>query len=218
MPVEMTPITGGAGDNGAYLAVGEAISLATPWAAVVPGMSAFLAKDSATQAAVLLWASLDIDGQKYQGCKFDPPPGIANDGGQVREFPRLPDGLMGAWRNGGGLGMWPGYYWGSAVGMSTGGEIWDWDPTANDGQGAAVVPLTVKQACIFQAAWRCLPKYAKRLEAIKSGLVQQSIGTASETLGAGTPSQGGGGMAMDGLCADASRLLADYLLKSGRIL
>ncbi len=214
MALEGVPITGGTGDNGAYMAVDEAVALAAGLVGTAPGVDTFLAKDSATQAAMLLGASLDIDALRYQGCKFDPPPGIANDGGQVREFPRLPDGLLGAWGRFGGMGVWPGYYWaGGLPGVFSGEMPWDWDPTANDGAGGAVVPLVVKQAVIYQCAWLCQPKYMKRLEAIKSGLAAQAIGSASETYAAKM-----GTFVSDGLCDRASRMLAKYLLKTGRIL
>lgn len=178
----------------AYLTVTEAPSLA----ANMPGTTALLVLVDDAMAALLLLASLDIDvAFKYQGRKF-------NGELQEREFPRIPYGT---------IRQTPGiintYYPGTAPTP----KIWDWDPLANGGQGGAVVPPTVQYATIWQAVWLLQPQFAARLEAIQSGLKQQSIGTASETF-AGLLEVPGG---FSGLGDRAARMLNKYRIRTGQL-
>jgi len=188
----------------AYLTTSDAQALA----ATLPGLEIFLAKDDASQAALLLLASMDIDRRKrYQGRKYDPTQG--------NEFPRI---------HGDGLALPPigSPEWavlslpqqGVAVMAS---NIWDWDPAANDGQGGAVVPDAVKYAALYQANWLAQPQFAKRLAKIRSGLTSQGIGSASETYAAAAVSAAMASPAM-GLCEQAAAYLEKYRLSGGPIL
>ena len=176
----------------AYLTTLEARTLA----ATLPGLAALLALDDAVLAATLELATLDVDtAQNYQGHKCDQ--------NQKREFPRVAYGQPVE----GQLIQVP-----ALVPMTPDTVIWDWDPAANAGVGAAVVPDKVLLACLYQAAWLLNPKYAARLENIRSGLASQGIGTASESL------QKPGEMDQTGLCDRAARIMNKYRLRSGRML
>jgi hypothetical protein len=151
-----------ADDSGSYLSVADARALA----GTLPGFAGLLAKDDATLAALLALATVDIDvAMRYQGRKFDPS--------QQLEFPRVAYGdLSPSTVQSMELSPFP-----YLPGVGGGSVIWDWDNDAN----AAVVPQKVKIACLCQAAWLTSSQFAARLEAIRSGLAGQSIGTGSET-------------------------------------
>lgn len=86
--------------------------------------------------------------------------------------------------------------------------IWDWDEDAE----AAVVPQTVKDACILQAAHILNnPEQAARLDAIRSGLASQSIGSLSESYLKPTDLPGG----LSNLSSRAEQLLDRYRLRTG---
>jgi len=89
--------------------------------------------------------------------------------------------------------------------------VWDWD----DNAGRAVFPFNVKLACANQAAWLQQPKFAKRMEDIRSGLASQSIGTASESYVKAADIVAGG---FTGLGDRTMRLMERYLLTTGRLL
>jgi hypothetical protein len=183
-----------------YLTTSQALALANEIGGV--GLEAFLAKDDAGQAGLLLLASLEVDRRlRYQGCKWDPQ--------QEHEFPRVPFGIEGQWPP--ANATWPAVINGQTMAID---DIWDWDTTANDGQGAAVVPEAVLIAVLYQSNWLAQPAYYKRLEKIRSGLADQSIGTATETLNPLILAQGSG----IGLCERAAQWLDKYRLRSGRIL
>jgi hypothetical protein len=68
---------------------------------------------------------------------------------------------------------------------------------------------------VYQCAWLLQPEYAARLEAIRSGLAAQSIGTAAETfIRAGEALSGG----FTGLSDRSSRIMQPYRLKTGEML
>lgn len=194
MPIEATPITPATGD-GAYLSVDEARALA----ATLPMMTSVVAQTDEALGMLLLLASVDLDrAMRYQGSRFVPE--------QVREFPRLPHGIYFD-RN---CGAFPGVVYGPGFPLPEQPVIWDWDATNK----VAVVPDAVKIACLFQVAWLLDSKHAQRLEAIRSGLAAQSIGSASETyLNPATMPE-----SMTGLSDRASRLMERYRLKTGKML
>jgi len=186
MSVTMEPLSGGLVE-GAYLDVPEARSLG----ATLPDLTALLAKTDDDLAVLLLAASWDLDAaMPYQGAKYDTTPG-----GQVREFPRL--------QRSGGASV-------SAPAPAVGVGVWDWD---SDTQ-AAVVPKQVKLACVYQAASLLDPSFRGRLEAIRSGLASQSVGSLSESYV--TPGSIPGGLS--GLCERAQRLMDRYRLRSAPLL
>jgi len=164
----------------------------------LPEVAALLAEDDDALAALLLIASIDIDhAMPYQGAKFDAT------GAQPREFPR--------WANTHDRPALP-----TPANHLTGPHpghglpiVWDWDAD-ND---AAIVPDNVKLATLLQAAHdRADPAFAERMEAIRSGLTGQSIGSWSESYDpAATP----GGPS--GLCDRAHRLMERYRLRSGAL-
>lgn len=189
MSVVMTPAT--SDPNGAYLATPAARTRGAVLAAM-PGVPALLSSDDATLAALLLAASIDIDSaMRYQGLKYAPD--------QVREFPRYRDATADRRRDAD-----TGQY-------LTSSPVWDWDSDA----GVAVVPQAIQDACIIQAAWiNASPEASARLDAIRSGLAAQSIGSLSETYL--TPSSLPGGFS--GLCNRAQQLCERYRLKTGGLL
>lgn len=161
----------------------------------LPGVTALMATGDAELGALLLAASLDIDtAMPYQGCKYDPS--------QEREFPRYVNPLGNQQR------MID--YQQSAIGNWIPG-VWDWDSDTS----AAIVPATVKMACLLQAASiKTDPNFRGRLDAIRSGLAAQSIGSLSETYLAPASLPGG----MTGLCDRAQKLMDRYRLRSGGLL
>jgi hypothetical protein len=176
----------------AYLEADEARVLG----AALPGLATLIAKDDATLAMLLSLASIKIDAaMRYQGRKY------AAD--QVREFPRVAygDNLDNTivWANPGLQGIVP-------------DVVWDWDSE----NSSAVVPQIVKVATLYQAASSLDASLASRLEAIRSGLKGQQIGTASETYATLAEMAAVGGLT--GLCDEAHRLMERYRLRTGRIL
>lgn len=174
----------------AYLTTDEARLLAQSLGVTLP-------EDDTALAAALLVASLDIDAaMRYQGRKY------AVDGTQEREFPRIPDvsGLC------------------AVSATVTGGSaetVWDWDDDAN----AAVVPDQVKMAVVFQAAWAAsstATETTRRLEAIKSGLKSQQIGSASEQYA--TIAEMTAGIGASALCERSLRLMQKYRISTGALL
>lgn len=186
MSVTLTPLTA---EPGSYLVASEARALAAALPAA--DLAALLAKTDADLAVLLFAASLDIDAaMPYQGVKYD------TTGAQVREFPRLQ-------RSGGASDAL------APTHLSPPG-VWDWDATS----GAAVVPKQVKFACLYQAASLLHPGFRGRLEAIRSGLASQSVGSLSESYL--TPGSIPGGLS--GLCERSQRLMDRYRLRSAPLL
>jgi len=185
----------------AYCVPSEARGL---MASIPAALLGTLATQTDTQLAMLLaTASEDIDAtMPYQGRKYDPT--------QLREFPRIdaspsarqyppaPPSIND-----------PSFY----VFGGSPTFIFDWDPAAGNGAGAAVVPNKVKIATIFQAAWLLRPEYAARLEGIHSGLIEQSIGTGRETY------VKKGDTGFSGLGKRAEQMMdKNYRRRSGRLL
>lgn len=77
-----------------------------------------------------------------------------------------------------------------------------------------MVPQNVLQAMIYQAAWLLNSSYASRLEDIRSGLIEQQIGTGHQQLAKASDMAGG----TVGLCDRAARIMEFYRLRSGRML
>ena len=184
-----------------YLTAADARTMAASLM-TLPGMAALLAKDDATLAGVLLTASGDIDvAFRYQGRKYDlSVDPTTNLPVQDREFPRLPYGQP--------INVY-GVQLPSPVPLTPDCVIWDWDGTK------AIVPVNVKLACLYQAAWLMQPEFAQRLENIRSGLVSQDTGPVREmTIKSGEAAAGG----FSGLGDRASRIMILYRLRSGRML
>jgi len=163
-------------------------------AAGLPGLDAVLALDDDAFLGLATLASIDIDAaMAYQGQKFDITPGA-----QQREFPRIPyPENVGDWRSRMQFGF---------IGWTfSEDQIWDWDMATK----TAIVPPEVKVACLYQMAWLLQPKFAARLEAIRSGLTDQKIGTASESMAdAGS----------NGLGRRAHQIMAQYGRTTGKLL
>jgi hypothetical protein len=84
----------------------------------------------------------------------------------------------------------------------------DWDATAL----TAVVPPSVKAACVQQADSILAATREERLNEINDGVRVNSTGGASEQYSASAPG------ASTGLCRRAYQLLQKYKLASGRLL
>ena len=194
MTVTMTPISGSDPVAGSYLTVAESHELGL----VIPGsaMAALLTKNDSELAALLLAASWDIDhAMPYQGVRY------AAD--QVRQFPRYQRAY----------GLSQPHVLNSPTAQLVpppGAGVWDWDDDAN----AAIVPERVKLACLHQAASLLDETFRGRLEAIRSGLASQSIGSLSETYLKPADIPGG----LSGLCDQAQRLMDYYRARSGGLL
>ncbi len=160
----------------------------------LPELTALLAKTDDELDVLLYAASLDLDAaMPYQGVRYEAD--------QAREFPRYQRVL--------GLGYgvldtstinqtssWPG--------------VWDWDIDTD----AAIVPLQVKIACLYQAASLLNPGFRSRLEAIRSGLAGQSVGSMSESYLPPGSVPGG----LTGLCDKAQRYMDKYRLRTAPML
>lgn len=118
-----------------------------------------------------------------------PYQGVRYEADQAREFPRYQ-------RAEGSAGNVPG--------------VWDWDIDPD----AAVIPQRVKFACLHQAASLLDPGFQRRLEAIRSGLASQSVGSMSESYLKPTDLPGG----LNGLCNKAQRLMDSYRLRTAPLL
>lgn len=175
-----------------YLTIDEA----RDYLAALPGLTALAALEDEALGLQLSLASIDLDASmRFQGRKVDAR--------QVREFPRvaygraLNDQRVGVVVN--GLGSIP-----------TDAVVWDWDEAGT----TPVVPEAIKIAALYQAAWLLKPELAGRLEAIRSGLASQGIGSASESY----LKPGDLGNAVTGLSDRAARILEKYRLKTGKLL
>jgi len=100
----------------------------------------------------------------------------------------------------------------------TSSDVWDWQFGDGIELGRPVFPYNVKLACVYQAAYLQNPKFAKRLENIRSGLASHSIGTASESYvrPADLVAITGGGFTALG--DRPQRIMEKYRLTTGRIL
>jgi hypothetical protein len=138
-------------------------------------------------------ATADINGQKWQGAKYDPT--------QSNEFPRVanPSFSPQTYLNDPRLN-WPAY-------PSIGDSIWD-----VDANGVAVVPAAVNLACLYQANSVRAGRGAS-LAAQHDGLSAQAAGPISESY-VGTSA----GSAAPMLCNAAWELLKRYQLVSGQML
>jgi len=184
----MQPL-GGGDISGAYLTAVEARELG----AVTAGsaITTLLAKDDTELATLLLAASWDLDhAMTYQGVRYEAD--------QAREFPRYkrqlgtPDLRQPREQLTGSVG------------------VWDWDSSTN----TAIVPERVKLACLHQAASLLDTNFRGRLDAIRSGLASQSIGSLSETYLKPADIPGG----LSGLSDLAQRLMDYYRARSGGLL
>jgi hypothetical protein len=150
-----------------------------------------LSADDEVLGPQLELAAIDIDGEAFQGMKYDRD--------QLRKFPR--------------------YKRSSARGEtyptpSTPSLVWDWNNETN----TAVIPRDVKLANIFQVQWNTSAagkKSRNRIEAIQSGLTSQKIGSAEEQYVGSSKNPGGEGARLSLLCQRAQQLLKKYRLKSG---
>jgi hypothetical protein len=203
MSIVLTDITTVPDAGPSYLTVADAADLAAAAPAALVAAYLALATDDA-KAAALAQASADVDQLRFQGRRYDPA--------QLLEFPRVPypsgDSLVTDWRFAGRAG-------GAVVaGGRTGdaaGEVWDWDAAAN----APVVPRAVKLATLLQAAAIAEGTLDARLDARHGGLASQGVGSVNESY----RDPGKAGVSpVDGVCRRAAVLLAQYRLKSGRLL
>lgn len=181
----------------AYLTEEEVQTLGTPLAAVIGGMPALLALGGDSLVAVLGLASNDVDrAMPYQGRKYAPL--------QVLEFPRIPYGSF--TRRDQNMPV------GAELALNSPAlMVWDWDATNN----VPIVPDAVKLACLLQGAWIMSADgkaATKRLEAIRSGLASQQIGTAQEAYNLAAATAGGG------LCQRSGQIMATYALRSGSMM
>lgn len=179
-----------------YLTAADARTLA----GANPFLATLVAQSDAALAALLLAASVDVDvAFKYQGRKFNPT--------QEREFPRVAYGAPALVNQFGVPTMQaPG---GLPLALTADTIIWDWDSTGS----AAVVPPAVLLASLYQAAWLLKPEFAGRIEAIRSGLYEQNIGSGRETY-----ADRNGPFVNDGLGARASQIMRKYQLQTGAML
>src|SRR3954471_13391540 len=108
MPIDLTPISSSSTTLPKYLIVADADALA----AQMPSneLKAYRAASTQDKDAALIGATADIDGQKWQGIKYDPT--------QTTEFPRVANGPISSRPPYpyGPLSNWPAY-------QSIGGEI-----------------------------------------------------------------------------------------------
>lgn len=191
MSVEMTPLSGGS-VQGAYLGAAEARTLG----ASLPGLTTLLTQSDDDLAILLYAASLDIDAaMPYQGVKYD-----TTDGGQERQFPRYKRVVDRSRLT------TPS----EASSSLPGAGVWDWDSDAN----TAVVPNQVKIACLYQAASLLNESFQSRLEAIRSGMASQSVGSMSESYLKPADLPGG----LTGLCDKAQRYMDKYRLRTAEML
>lgn len=183
-------------ENGAYLGVAAARALA----ATLPGVAALVALTDDALAAALLLASINLDARRIQGRKFDPT--------QDRAFPRLAYGAM-LVRPLDFIAT-PAGQIAQPFGPQT--IVWDWDPDTN----LPVVPTNVLIACLYQANYMAgQPKLLARLEAIRSGLAAQAVGTGSETYLKPADMAAMWGI---GLCLQAAQIMEQYRLVTGKML
>lgn len=175
----------------AYLITAEADTIAAALPASL--LTAWSAASAPNKTAALEQATADVDAAgPYQGRRYDAT------GAQVLEFPRVAygSGLRGQ---------------GSGVSGSVADVLWDWDATAK----AAVVPLLVKRAVVYQANAILDGAEGRRLDGRHGGLASQSVGGMSESYVQGA---GGPGSGLQLLTRHAAQLMQRYRLATGRIL
>lgn len=164
-------------------------------AGALPAVSlpAWNAASDGDRTAALELASADVDAAgPWQGRKYD--------AAQVLEFPRVAYETM--------PGPFP-----MAGTRGVADVVWDWDEASR----AAVVPLNVKRAVVYQAEAILAGTKAAQLEAQHGGLASQSVGGMSESY----RDPAAGGSVVDGpgvLARQAATLLSRYRLKTGRLL
>jgi hypothetical protein len=194
----------------ATIALGTAYLIPSDARTLLAGLPAALVSQLSNQTdaqliSLLLTASQDIDvGMRYQGRKLLET--------QEREFPRLAYGPAPITRQ---FAMgYPGFF-GLVYPFSADTKIWELDLTgATSGTVTAIVPLNIKLATIWQAAWILQPQFAQRLENIRSGLASQQIGTGAEAYVKGADLSDG----FTGLGSRAIQLVSKYRLRAGRML
>ena len=156
------------------------VSDADDLVALVTGLAAYKAAAADAKTAALLLASVDLDAAgRWQGRKYDPA--------QEREFPRIAY-----------VGSDPRSAGGAAV-------IWDW----NEGSQAAVVPVAIGLAVLWQADAILDGARDERMQAVLDGVTGRTVGSLRETFGAATPRI---------LCQRADAIVAAYRLRQGRLL
>lgn len=171
----------------AYLTNAEADTIAAALPASL--LTAWAAASAPNKTAALEQATADVDAAgPYQGRRYK-----SEADGQALEFPRVA------------------YAQGPGVGGQESGVIWDWDATAK----AAVVPLNVKRAVVYQANAILSGEGARLLDARHGGLASQSVGGVSESYVQGS---GVGGQGSGSLSRRAADLLRGYRLRTGRLL
>jgi hypothetical protein len=180
----------GALPSRSYLLRGDADYLASmlPASMLTAWLSASATADAKSRA--LEQASSDVDAAgPFQGRKY-----VTS---QIRAFPRVAYETLPA-----------GYVQQGRTGLAD--TVWDWDEATN----AAVVPMDVKQAVLYQANAILAGGRGRIQEAIHGGLASQSVGGMSESYRPG-------GSVTDGLgvvCQPAAALLSRYRLRTGRLL
>lgn len=170
-----------------YLTAADADALA----GTLPVLAAWTAATADQKTRALEQASGDVDAAgPWQGRRYD--------SAQVKQFPRVAQETR--------VPAQP-----PAAQHGIADVIWDWDAAT----GAAVVPLDVKIAALYQADAILAGTRAGRLDALHDGLASQSVGGMSESY------RPGAGGAVDGLgvlARPAAQRMAKYRLRSGRIL
>lgn len=185
----------GAADAASYLTLDEADELA----AVLPLLAKYKAATSDARGAAMILATMDVDaGGPWQGCRYD------RTSAQVLEFPRIP--YPSSCASGGS--------WINAASSVGGAQVWDWDDDAS----AAVVPLKVKQAVLFQADAILDGRLARALEDQSLGVASKSVGSLSVSYRdpAAIAAALGGGLGT--LTQRAAALMRMYRLKQGQLL
>jgi hypothetical protein len=179
-------------ETAAYLDVTGGDALASTFPAAT--LASYTAASSASKAAALLLASIDIDSMRYQGRKYDPD-GTVTGTVQEREFPRISADH----------GRYAAGY--EATGIGTYGQVWDWDTETS----TAVVPDQVKLACLYQADSILKGDRDERLAAIHDGVAGQATGSQNESYRADAREA-------RALCRRAWALMEKYRLEGGQLL
>ena len=169
-----------------YLTVDEADAIA----AEISGTPAWDASAADLKARALATATADVDGaMRYQGRPYDPD--------QRLQFPRVPHGpspLAGT---------------ASAIWSPSPSTVWDWD----DATDAAVVPLRVRQAVVYQADAILGKKMAERLSKQHEGLAYDQTASLAESY----KKEGAMGY-QSGLTYRAFMLMRFYAARTGELL
>ena len=179
-------------DTSAMYLLGVApYSIAANWTRLY-GLSRLVAAGADVANAAVTLAGLDIDAERWQGCKYDVD--------QEHAFPRVPyPGDAGNLTYPRAATNWQ---WAVSPG------VWDLDST-----GTAVVPLVVFHAVLAQADAIIDGSRDRVLEAMSRGLTGQSTGSLSESY-----AQAAAAGAVSPLCERAMRLMARYRLASGEMI